>query len=149
MNQTPSDSEATEDADNQNPSDQDSGEAASSPSSGASRPGSESGDAEVSDDEYRQTVSQLNRVSAPPSFRNDLEETIRRRSGGRFFGRKAFGDRVPYEIVIAVLILAVGLVAYLVLRSSSTGSLRYQKEQDTPIVAPDTKDVVPQPAPVD
>ena len=44
---------------------------------------------------------------------------------------------MPYELVIAVFILAIGLVAYLVLRSSSTGSLRSEKEQDTQIVAPD------------
>lgn len=147
MNHTPSDTNAEENADETNPAEENS-TAAASPGA-ADRAGSESDDPELSDDEYRQTVSQLLRVPAPPSFRSGIEETIRRRSGGRFFGRKAFGDRVPYELVIAVLILAIGLVAYLVLRSSSTGSLRYEKEPDTQIVAPDAEDVVPQPPSVD
>ena len=102
----------------------------------------------MSEEEYRSTVSQLLRVSAPEHFKHDVEETIRQRSGGRFFGRKAFGQRVPYEI-LALLILAIGVAAYLVIRSSTTGSLRYEKNTEAPHMAPGAKDVVPQPKPLE
>ena len=98
----------------------------------------------LTDEEYRQTVSQLLRVSAPPTFKHDVEETIRRRSGGRFFGRKAFGERIPYEL-LAILVLLIGLGAYYVLRSSTTGSLRYEQNKEVPKMAPGARDVVPQP----
>lgn len=98
----------------------------------------------MSEDEYKKTVSQLVKVGLSPSFTHDVEETIRQRSGGRFFGRKAFGERVPYEI-LALVILAIGLIAFLVLRSSTTGSLRYEQNQNPPQMAPGAKDVVPQP----
>ena len=102
----------------------------------------------MSDEEYRQTVSQLVRVSAPTSFKHDVEETIRQRSGGRFFGRKAFGQRVPYEI-LAIIVLLIGLAAYYVLRSSTTGSLRYEENNSAPHMAPGAKDAVPQPTPLE
>ena len=106
--------------------------------------GDDGGDDGLSEDEYKKTVSQLVRVGLSPTFKHDVEETIRQRSGGRFFGRKAFGDRIPYE-VLALIILAIGLIAFLVIRSSTTGSLRYEQNQDPPKMAPGAKDVVPQP----
>lgn len=111
-------------------------------------PTEEPAEDDMSDEEYRQTVSQLVRVSAPTSFKHDVEETIRQRSGGRFFGRKAFGDRIPYEI-LAIAVLLIGLAAYLVLRSSTTGSLRYEENTGAPQMAPGAKDVVPQPTPLE
>lgn len=103
---------------------------------------------DMSDDEYKQTVSQLVRVGLSPTFSHEVEETIRQRSGGRFFGRKAFGERIPYE-VIGLLILAIGLIAFFVIRSSTTGSLRYEQKQEPPKIAPGAKDVVPQPKPLE
>ena len=98
----------------------------------------------MSEEEYKKTVSQLVRVGLSPTFKHDVEETIRQRSGGRFFGRKAFGERIPYEL-LALIILAIGFIAFLVIRSSTTGSLRYEQNQDPPKMAPGAKDVVPQP----
>ncbi|MCG8417905.1 MAG: zf-HC2 domain-containing protein [Proteobacteria bacterium] len=93
-------------------------------------------------------LSELHKMTAPPSFDSTVEDTIRRRSGGRFFGRKAFGDRVPFEL-LAVVVLVIGLAIWLLLRSSSTGSLRYQDEPEQPAFAPGARDVVPQPAPLE
>src|SRR6185503_19987193 len=53
----------------------------------------------------------LHTIPAPPHFDREVAEIIRRRSGGRFFGRRAFGDRVPLE-VLAILALALGLALY-------------------------------------
>ncbi len=88
-------------------------------------------------------LSGLHKIPAPPHFDRDVAETIRRRSGGRFFGRRAFGDRVPLEL-LAILALALGLALYFFLRRSETGSLRpfdrgsqhHESGDDTPDVAP-------------
>lgn len=101
-------------------------------------------DGALSEQMYKQTVSQLIRVSPSPGFSTDIESTIRRRSDGRFFGRKAFGERIPYEL-IAILILALGIGMYFVLRSSPTGSLRYEQNQEKPKMAPGADRVVPKP----
>ncbi len=98
-------------------------------------------------DEFRDMVgalADLHKMAAPQHFERDVAETIRRRSGGRFFGRKAFGDRVPFE-VLAIAILCLGLVLYAVLRSSRTGSLRYDTAPPAPAIAPGAKDAIPQP----
>ena len=58
------------------------------------------------------TLSGLHRMSAPQHFDEQVAQTIHRRSAGRFFGRKAFGDRVPYEILG---LLALALLAALIL----------------------------------
>ena len=84
----------------------------------------------------------LHKMSAPQHFEHEVEETIRRRSAGRFFGRKAFGDRVPFEL-LAILALGVGLVIFFLIRSSQTGSLRYDTQPEQPRIAPGARDVVP------
>src|SRR5262245_31951701 len=51
---------------------------------------------------FRETMgalSGLHKVAAPARFEDKVAETIHRRSAGRFFGRRAFGDRVPYELL--------------------------------------------------
>src|SRR5688572_12653832 len=58
--------------------------------------------------EALRALSGLHKVSAPQHFDREVAETIRRRSRGRFFGRRTFGDRVPLEL-IAVLVLGIGL----------------------------------------
>lgn len=78
-------------------------------------------------DEFDQAVSalsDLHKMPAPQNFSADVADTIRRRSEGRFFGRKAFGDRIPFEW-LAIAALLMGLVVYLVIRSSDTGTLKY------------------------
>jgi anti-sigma factor RsiW len=94
--------------------------------------------------ETKSALSGLNRVPAPQNFDREVAETIRRRSRGRFFGRRAFGDRVPLEL-LAIFALALGFVAYLVIRSSATGSMRYEREPDRPKIHRDAPDVVPRP----
>jgi anti-sigma factor RsiW len=88
-------------------------------------------------------LSGLGAHPAPQDFEHGVTETIRRRSKGTFFGRKAFGDRIPFEL-LAVFVLAVGLILFSMLRCSDTGSLEYDRGKSAP-EAPGAKDVVPQP----
>jgi anti-sigma factor RsiW len=60
-------------------------------------------------------LSGLNRVAAPPDFDDQVAATIHRRSAGRFFGRRAFGDRVPFELIALIALVAV-VVAYWLIR---------------------------------
>jgi anti-sigma factor RsiW len=90
-------------------------------------------------------LSGLHKIPAPPHFDRDVAETIRRRSGGRFFGRRAFGDRVPLE-VLAIVALALGLALYFFLRSSDTGSLRpFDRGSERPSEHGDPQGVAPRP----
>lgn len=100
-------------------------------------------------EEFQEAVSALaglHKMSAPQHFEHEVEETIRRRSAGRFFGRKAFGDRVPFEL-LALFVLGLGLVIFFLIRSSRTGSLRYDERPEQPHIAPGARDVVPHPGP--
>jgi anti-sigma factor RsiW len=96
----------------------------------------------------KQTVSALSglhKIPAPPHFERDVAETIRRRSGGRFFGRRAFGDRVPLEL-LAILALGLGLALYFLLRSSDTGSLRpFDRGSQRQESGDEAPDVAPRP----
>lgn len=95
--------------------------------------------------ETMHALSGLNRVAAPDHFDREVAETIRRRSRGRFFGRKALGDRVPFEL-LAVLALLLGLALYFFLRQSETGSLSpFDREPARPAIHQDARDVVPRP----
>ena len=58
-------------------------------------------------------VSDLRRDAAPRDFDGRVADTINRRSAGRFFARRGFGDRVPFELIAAVALVAL-LVAYFV-----------------------------------
>lgn len=90
-------------------------------------------------------LSGLHKIPAPPHFERDVAETIRRRSGGRFFGRRAFGDRVPLEL-LAILALGLGLALYFLLRSSDTGSLRpFDRGSQRPESGEEAPDVAPRP----
>ena len=98
-------------------------------------------------DEFKDALtalSGLRGMSAPVDFDTDVAETIRQRSGGRFFGRKAFGDRVPFEL-LAIVALVIMLIAFLLVRSSDTGSLRYDSEPTEPKLAPGAKEALPSP----
>jgi anti-sigma factor RsiW len=90
-------------------------------------------------------LSGLHKIPAPPHFEQEVAETIRRRSGGRFFGRRAFGDRVPLEL-LAILALALGLALYFFLRRSDTGSLRpFDRGSNRPASHEEAPDVAPRP----
>lgn len=61
-------------------------------------------------DRFREAVGQvalLGRAQAPRDFDDRVADTIHRRSAGRFFGRRAFGDRVPFELLAALALLAL------------------------------------------
>lgn len=71
----------------------------------------------------RTAISTLRKARAPETFDQDVTSTIHKRSAGRFFGRKTFGDRVPFGLLLAIaLVMLVAIAA--VLWASQTGSLR-------------------------
>jgi anti-sigma factor RsiW len=99
-------------------------------------------------DEHAATLAALSglgkhKVAAPPGLPGSVEQTIHRRSGGRFFGRRAFGDRVPFE-VLALIALAIVVVIFLILRGSPTGSLRLEQDPGSP-PAEGVDKVIPRP----
>lgn len=73
--------------------------------------------------ETRNHLSGLQKARAPASFTNDVTGTIHKRSAGRFFGRRTLGDRVPFNAILIVAIIALAAVGYL-MWSSQTGSLK-------------------------
>jgi len=100
-------------------------------------------------DRFRETLgalSGLHKMAAPQHFEDQVAQTIHRRSAGRFFGRKAFGDRVPFEL-LAVLALVIGVAVILLVRWSATGSVHepLRKEPRAPQVAPGAREMVPAP----
>ncbi len=72
-------------------------------------------------EDLRQTVSVMSglRKSAPPTFLADVQNQIRHRSKGRFFGKRflLFG-RIPFEWVSLVMIMAM-LAYYIITMQSS------------------------------
>jgi anti-sigma factor RsiW len=99
-------------------------------------------------DRFRETMgilSGLHKVPAPARFEREVEATIHRRSAGRFFGRKAFGDRVPFELLAAIgLLLIVAVV--LLLRWSSTGAIHEPLSPSPPAdTKPDIRKTLPTP----
>jgi len=81
--------------------------------------------------EARKVISGMRKASAPEAFVDNVTETIHKRSAGRFFARRTLGDRVPFGVLLIVAMLALGVVGYL-MWSSPTGSLKVQKQPETP-----------------
>lgn len=81
------------------------------------------------------------RTPAPENLGSKVEEKINKRSAGRFFGRRTFGDRVPFEALLVVAVLGLVAIAYL-LWASQTGSLRVDKKAPEP---PKTEPLLPKP----
>ena len=69
--------------------------------------------------ETRKALSGMQKARAPGHFAKDVTETIKKRSGGRFFARH---DRILLPVMI-LAVLALCLIAY-VMWSSQTGSLK-------------------------
>jgi anti-sigma factor RsiW len=98
--------------------------------------------------EAMNALSGLHKMAAPADMTERVASTINRRSAGRFFGRKAFGDRIPYE-VLAVVALAICVSVVLLLRWSATGAVHepLRKQEAPPNIDPKVKDLVrPPPA---
>jgi len=93
--------------------------------------------------ETRNALSGLQRARAPESFAQDVTATIHKRSAGRFFGRRTFGDRVPFGALLVVALIALGIVGFM-LWSSSTGSLKPDPEP-VPPPAEGSQSLVPTP----
>lgn len=79
--------------------------------------------------ETRNHLSGLRKAHAPSNFTEGVAETIHKRSAGRFFGRRTFGDRVPFSVLLVVALAGL-LVLALILRSSSTGSLKVDRDRE-------------------
>ncbi|HEV7559093.1 MAG TPA: hypothetical protein VGO00_26650 [Kofleriaceae bacterium] len=91
--------------------------------------------------ETRNFLSGMQKARAPSTFAQDVTHTIHKRSAGRFFARRTFGDRVPFGVILAVAVVLL-LAITIVLWSSSTGSLRVNHEghgsaTTAPIVNPE------------
>ena len=86
------------------------------------------------------------RAAAPAEFTETVTETIHRRSGGRFFGRRTLGDRVPFTLLL-LLALALAIAIAGVLWTSSTGSLRVRPEPKQEQPKGGAKDLAPAPGP--
>jgi anti-sigma factor RsiW len=75
--------------------------------------------------ENRKFMSGMRKARAPATFTNEVTDTIAKRSQGRFFGRKTLGDRVPFNAILIIAIIALAAVGYL-MWSSQTGSLKVE-----------------------
>jgi anti-sigma factor RsiW len=73
--------------------------------------------------ETRNALSGMQKARAPSTFASDVTSTIHKRSAGRFFGRRTFGDRVPFSALLVIAVLGLCAIAYL-LWASETGSLK-------------------------
>jgi anti-sigma factor RsiW len=73
-------------------------------------------------------LSGLHKMAAPGDLEQRVEDRIHKRSAGRFFGRKAFGDRVPFE-AIALAGLALAVIALLFMRGVSCGDAKPPVQQ--------------------
>lgn len=93
--------------------------------------------------EDQKKLKSLNKTPAPEELGQKVEEIIRRRSAGRFFGRRTFGDRVPFFWLL-ILALALLLALWFTLRSSPTGSLRPEPEP-VPRPSNEARESIPKP----
>ncbi|HEX5063491.1 MAG TPA: hypothetical protein VFV99_29140 [Kofleriaceae bacterium] len=84
----------------------------------------------IENEKFMSGMQKARPVPAPASFTNDVTDTIHKRSAGRFFGRKTFGDRVPFNAILIVAIIALATVGYF-MWASQTGSLKVEKKPTT------------------
>lgn len=87
--------------------------------------------------ENKKFMSGMQKRRAPPTFTEDVTGTIHKRSKGRFFARKTLGDRVPFNVLLIIAIIAMATVGYL-MWASQTGSLKVEKKAPAP-TQPTTK----------
>jgi anti-sigma factor RsiW len=93
--------------------------------------------------EDQKKLKSLNKTPAPEELGQKVEEIIHRRSAGRFFGRRAFGDRVPFGwLLVGALILIA--VIFFALYQSPTGSLKGEHE-NAPRPSNEARESIPKP----
>ena len=73
-------------------------------------------------EEVRKALSGMQKARAPESFAQDVTATIHKRSAGRFFARRTFGDRVSFGALAVAAVLGLCVIGYL-MWASQTGSL--------------------------
>ena len=81
--------------------------------------------------ETRDALSGLMKARAPQQFDEDVTSTIHKRSAGRFFGKRTFGDRIPLGVVLIVGVIVLVIIGG-ILWSSSSGSLKRDKPGPQP-----------------
>ena len=79
--------------------------------------------------ETRDALSGLHKARASDDFAKEVTSKIHKRSAGRFFGQRTFGDRVPFSALLVLAVLGLVVIAY-VLWSSETGSLKSNRGQN-------------------
>ena len=91
--------------------------------------------------ETRDALSGLMKARAPQKFDEDVTATIHKRSAGRFFAKRTFGDRIPLGVLLIIGVIALVIIGA-ILWSSPTGSL----VRDKPSAEPQgSGDLVPKP----
>ncbi len=93
--------------------------------------------------EAHRALRSLNKTPAPEELARNVEEIIHRRSAGRFFGRRAFGDRVPFGVLLIVALVLFSILGYF-LWSSSTGALKVDPD-DPPRPPAAGSEIAPRP----
>ncbi len=87
-------------------------------------------------------LAKLRKVAAPEEMTAAVTETIHRRSGGRFFGKRAVGDRLPTGILLVIAVLLLGAMTAVWCRST-TGSLTSPRGTEAP--RPEPEPLAPKP----
>lgn len=82
---------------------------------------------EMLDTKAPSALSGLQKARAPATFAEDVTGTIHKRSAGRFFGKKTFGDRVPFMAILVLAMILLVVLGY-ILWTSQTGSLKVHKD---------------------
>lgn len=98
-------------------------------------------------DELRETRDALSglqkaRAPEPGKFDADVTSTIHKRSAGRFFAKRTFGDRIPLGVLLVIGVIALAIIG-VILWSSPTGSLKRDKPGAEPQGSP--SELVPKP----
>ena len=91
--------------------------------------------------ETRDALSGLQKARAPVKFDEDVTSTIHKRSAGRFFAKRTFGDRIPLGMVLIVGLLVLITIGA-ILWTSPTGSLKPEAPHPEP---QGSGEVVPKP----
>ena len=78
--------------------------------------------------ETKDAISGLQKARTTSAFTQGVTQTINKRSAGRFFARRTFGDRVPFGVLLVVALILMVAVAG-VLWQSSTGSLKLDRDK--------------------
>jgi hypothetical protein len=74
---------------------------------------------EAQAEEVRKALSGLQKARAPDTFAHAVTSTIHKRSAGRFFARRTFGDRVPFGALAVAAVLGLCVIGYLMWASQT------------------------------